>query len=173
LIERLDAIATHKAPPAVEARNIVKSFGPNPVLKNVSMSIPVGGARALVGRNGAGKSTLVGVLTGLLTPDSGEVAFESEAAYPTRTRPDGRRQVACVYQKSTLAPTLSVAENLFINRQPGSRYAVHWTQLRRETQKVLDEWELPLNQTLRPGRCEPNTGKSSRSPARCFRARGS
>ena len=73
LTERLDAIAT----PAIEARNIVKSFGPNPVLKNVSMSIPVGGARALVGRNGAGKSTLVGVLTGLLTPDSGDVAFDS------------------------------------------------------------------------------------------------
>jgi simple sugar transport system ATP-binding protein len=151
LSESLDATATQKAPLAVEARNIVKSFGPNPVLKNVSMSIPVGGSRALVGRNGAGKSTLVGVLTGLLTADSGDVAFDSEAAYPTRTRPDGRRQVSCVYQKSTLAPTLSVAENLFINRQPGSRYAVHWPQLRRETRKVLDEWELPLDPDTETG----------------------
>ncbi len=149
--ESLDATATQKAPLAVEARNIVKSFGPNPVLKNVSMSIPVGGSRALVGRNGAGKSTLVGVLTGLLTADSGDVAFDSEAAYPTRTRPDGRRQVSCVYQKSTLAPTLSVAENLFINRQPGSRYAVHWPQLRRETRKVLDEWDLPLDPDTETG----------------------
>ncbi len=115
------------------------------------MSIPVGGSRALVGRNGAGKSTLVGVLTGLLTANSGDVAFDSEAAYPTRTRPDGRRQVSCVYQKSTLAPTLSVAENLFINRQPGSRYAVHWPQLRRETRKVLDEWELPLDPDTETG----------------------
>ena len=111
-----------------------------------------------------GKSTLVGVLTGLLTPDCGDVAFDSEAAYPTRTRPDGSRQVACVYQKSTLAPTLSVAENLFINRQPGSRYAVHWTRSVERLRKSSMNGSFLLIQTPGPGRCEANTGKSSRSP---------
>ncbi len=122
-----------------------KSFGANLVLRDVSIAVPRGSARALVGRNGAGKSTLVGVLTGLLAPDQGSVAFEGQPALRTRTHPDGRRQVACVYQKSTLVPTISVAENLFINRHPGSRSWVDWSRTRQQAQRVLDEWELGID----------------------------
>ncbi len=130
---------------AAEARDVSKSFGTNLVLRDVSIAIPQGSARALVGRNGAGKSTLVGVLTGLLTPDQGSVAFEGEPALRTRTGPDGRRQVACVYQRSTLVPTLSVAENLFINRHPGTRSLVDWSRTRQQAQRVLDEWGLGID----------------------------
>ncbi len=138
-----DRVAT--AAPAAEARHVSKSFGANLVLRDVSVAVPRGSARALVGRNGAGKSTLVGVLTGLLTPDGGSVAFEGEPAQVRRVMPDGRRQVACVYQKSTLVPTLSVAENLFINRQPGSGPWVDWSRMRRQAQRVLDEWGLGID----------------------------
>lgn len=133
------------AAPAAEARGVSKSFGTNVVLRDVSMAIPRGSARALVGRNGAGKSTLVGVLTGLLTADGGTVEFEGQRALPTRTGADGRRQVACVYQKSTLVPTLSVAENLFINRHPGSHGWVAWARTRQQAQRVLDEWDLGID----------------------------
>lgn len=133
------------AAPAAEAREGSKSFGTNLVLRDVSIAIPRSSARALVGRNGAGKSTLVGVLTGLLAPDEGTVAFEGEPALRTRTGADGRRQVACVYQKSTLVPTLSVAENLFINRHPGSRSWVDWARTRQQAQRVLDEWALNID----------------------------
>ena len=81
-------------------------------------SIPAGDSRALVGRNGAGKSTLVGVLTGLLAPDAGQVRFAGEAAPGLADRQSWRERVACVYQKSTIIPTLTVAENLFLNAHP-------------------------------------------------------
>jgi simple sugar transport system ATP-binding protein len=142
------AAATGDSPAAAiaaEALGVSKSFGPNLVLRDVSVRIPQGSARALVGRNGAGKSTLVGVLTGLLTADSGAVAFDGRPATPTRILADGRRQVACVYQKSTLVPTISVAENLFVNRQPGRRPWVDWAAMRRQAQRVADEWELGVN----------------------------
>lgn len=131
--------------PAAEAIHVSKSFGTNLVLRDVSITVPRGSARALVGRNGAGKSTLVGVLTGLLTADQGGVAFEGEPALPTRTGSGGRRQVACVYQKSTLVPTISVAENLFINRHPGPSTWVDWADMRQQAQAILDEWNLGID----------------------------
>ena len=63
---------------AAEARGVHKSFAQIKVLHDVSVSIPVGDARALVGRNGAGKSTLVGLLTGLHAPNQGEVRLAGQ-----------------------------------------------------------------------------------------------
>jgi len=143
--ESLYATAPDRIPNAAEALHITKSFGANLVLRDVSITIPRGDARALVGRNGAGKSTLVGVLTGLLTPEAGTIAFAGEVAPPSRTGGAWRRKVACVYQKSTLVPTLSVAENLFINAQPDGSPWIDWKRLRREAQAVADEWELGLD----------------------------
>ena len=77
-----------------------------------------GESHALVGRNGAGKSTLVSILTGLRKPDAGEVRFGGAAAPSIADRDAWRERVACVYQHSTIIRDLSVAENLFINRQP-------------------------------------------------------
>ncbi len=65
----MSAIESH----AAEARGVSKRFGPIEVLHGVDISIPVGDARALVGRNGAGKSTLVGLLTGLYGASGGEL----------------------------------------------------------------------------------------------------
>jgi simple sugar transport system ATP-binding protein len=143
--ESLNAPAHERIPNAAEALHVSKSFGANLVLRDVSITIPRGDARALVGRNGAGKSTLVGVLTGLLIPEAGTIAFAGEVAPPIRTGGAWRRKVACVYQKSTLVPTLSVAENLFINAQPDGSPWIDWKRLRREAQAVADEWELGLD----------------------------
>jgi simple sugar transport system ATP-binding protein len=143
--EALHAPASASVPNAAEALHVSKSFGTNLVLRDVSITIPRGDARALVGRNGAGKSTLVGVLTGLLIPESGTIAFAGEVAPPIRTGGAWRRKVACVYQKSTLVPTLSVAENLFINAQPDGSPWIDWKRLRRDAQAVVDEWALGLD----------------------------
>src|SRR5262249_47955492 len=78
---------------------------------------------------GAGKSTLVGVLTGLLKPDRGTVSLHGEAAPGLGDRAAWQQRVACVYQRSMVIPTLSVAENIFLNRNEGS--LVHWRSLRR------------------------------------------
>ncbi len=108
------------APAMVEVLGVSKHFGLNQALSDVSMRVPTGDSRALVGRNGAGKSTLVGVLTGILAPDTGHVRFAGQDAPALADRGKWRDRVACVYQKSTLVPTLTVAENLLLNA------ASHW-----------------------------------------------
>lgn len=109
------------------------------------MVVPAGDSRALVGRNGAGKSTLVGVLTGLLAPDAGQVRFAGQDSPGLANREAWRERVACVYQKSTVIPTLTVAENLFLNAQPTSGGWISWTAVRRKARKVLEEWGLEVD----------------------------
>ena len=110
------------------------------------MRVPAGDSRALVGRNGAGKSTLVGVLTGILSPDAGRVRFGGEDAPGIAERQKWRDRVACVYQKSTLVPTLTVAENLLLNAQPtGGLGWIRWGAVRREAERVLAGWGMELD----------------------------
>jgi simple sugar transport system ATP-binding protein len=133
------------APAAVEVSGVYKNFGKVSVLRDVSMRIERGSARALVGRNGAGKSTLVGVLTGLLAPTKGSVMFDGEVAPVLRTGGAWRAKVACVYQRSTLVPSLSVAENLYLNSHPGGGTYVDWASMRRKAQEIADEWGLEVD----------------------------
>jgi simple sugar transport system ATP-binding protein len=132
-------------PAAVEVRNVSKAFGAAQVLHDVSLSIPTGVSRGLVGRNGAGKSTLVSILTGLLTPNSGKVIFNNVEAPAQRTSREWRNKVACVYQRSTLVPTMSVAENLFANAYPGNPTWVNWSRLRAAAREICEEWELGVS----------------------------
>jgi simple sugar transport system ATP-binding protein len=128
----------------VEARNVVKRFGPTVALDGAGISIAEGETRALVGRNGAGKSTLVSILTGLQRPDEGEVLFSDEAAPALADRDAWRQRVACVYQKSTIIPALTVAENLFLNRQsPGA--VINWRTLRTKARELLGTYEVDVD----------------------------
>src|SRR5437667_2167778 len=138
--------AAEVRPPAAEAEAIWKSFGRTKALQNVSVSVRPGECHALVGRNGAGKSTLVGVLTGLLKADSGSVLLYGEPAPSLGDRAAWQERVACVYQRSMVIPSLSVGENIFLNRMEGS--LVHWLELRRQARQLLLEWgfDLDVNQ---------------------------
>jgi simple sugar transport system ATP-binding protein len=112
-------------------------------LQDVSVSVLPGECHALVGRNGAGKSTLVGVLTGLLKPDRGSVRLYGEPAPSVGDRAAWQERVACVYQRSMVVPTLSVGENIFLNRIEGS--LVNWRSLRRRARGLLLEWGFDLD----------------------------
>ncbi len=137
------------APYVVETIAVSKRFGASQALKDVSFSIPAGDARALVGRNGAGKSTLVAAITGLIPVDSGEIRLSGEPAPGLADRAAWRSRVACVYQRSTVIPTLTVAENLFLNDQPmGASGAISWSTLRRQAEQTLAEWDLEVDVRL-------------------------
>src|SRR3954451_10857399 len=130
-------------PPAAEAEAIWKSFGRTKALQNVSVSVRPGECHALVGRNGAGKSTLVGILTGLSRPDRGSVRLHGEPAPGLGDRAAWQERVACVYQRSMVIPTLSVAENIFLNRGEGP--LVRWQELGRQERRLLLEWGFDLD----------------------------
>ncbi|MEV7964976.1 sugar ABC transporter ATP-binding protein [Sphaerisporangium sp. NPDC088356] len=130
--------------PAVEARSVTKRFGPTTALDDAGIVIGEGETHALVGRNGAGKSTLVSILTGLQRPDEGEVLFAGTPAPAIADRDGWRRQVACVYQKSTIIPTLTVAENLFLNRQ-AAHGPINWRSLRARARDLLDQYGVDVD----------------------------
>ncbi|WP_406440524.1 sugar ABC transporter ATP-binding protein [Streptomyces sp. NBC_01613] len=135
--------------PLVEARGIVRRYGPTTALADGRLTVLSGESHALVGRNGAGKSTLVRVLTGLEAPDEGTVRFDGEFAPPLADRDAWRRKVACVYQHPTVVPELTVAENLFINRQPQHRGFISWRRLRAEAAQLLDTWDVRVDPEAR------------------------
>ncbi|MEU8359700.1 sugar ABC transporter ATP-binding protein [Nonomuraea sp. NPDC048882] len=128
----------------VEARDVVKRFGPTTALAGARIAIAEGETHALVGRNGAGKSTLVSILTGLQRPDEGEVLFSGQPAPALADRDAWRRRVACVYQKSTIIPALTVAENLFLNRQ-SDKGLINWRALAARAREVLDTYEVDVD----------------------------
>jgi len=128
----------------VEATSVGKRYGNTAALVDVTIAIRPGESHALVGRNGAGKSTLVAILTGLQAPDGGEVRFAGEPAPALADREGWRRRVACVYQKSTIIPSLSVAENLYLNRQT-DRGLISWRKMRTRARGLLDEWNLAVD----------------------------
>ncbi|MET7419759.1 sugar ABC transporter ATP-binding protein [Dactylosporangium sp. NPDC005555] len=134
--------------PAVEAVHTSKRFGATTALHDVSVTVAPGSTHALVGRNGAGKSTLVSLLTGLQSPDAGAIAFDGQPAPPVSDRAAWRRRVACVFQRSTIIPELSVAENLFLNRQGD---VVRWGALRRRAAHLLDEYAVDVSPAARAG----------------------
>jgi simple sugar transport system ATP-binding protein len=137
--------------PIVEAIGVSKRYGPTIALSDAKLAVYPGESHALVGRNGAGKSTLVAILTGLRGSDTGQVLFSGEPAPPISNREAWRSRVACVYQHSTIIPDLSVAENLFINRQPMERGFISWSSLRRQARELLDRWNVNVPEDMRAG----------------------
>ncbi|MCS7477059.1 sugar ABC transporter ATP-binding protein [Umezawaea endophytica] len=133
-------------PPVVEATGVTKRFGSTVALHEAAIRIDRGQTHALVGRNGAGKSTLVSVLTGLQAPDAGVVTFGGERAPRLADRDAWRRRVACVYQRSTIIPELTVAENLFLNRHDRGRGGlIRWGTVRRKARELLDTWSVDVD----------------------------
>jgi simple sugar transport system ATP-binding protein len=139
----------HPAPVA-EATGISKRFGATVALRDARITIAPGESHALVGRNGAGKSTLVSVLTGLQQPDTGTLSFSGEPAPPFGDIDAWRSRVACVYQRSTIIGDLTVAENLFLNRQStGAIRPIRWKELRSRAGELLAEYGVDIDPTVR------------------------
>jgi simple sugar transport system ATP-binding protein len=141
------------AAPVAEAVAIAKRFGATRALDDVSLKIAHGESHGLVGRNGAGKSTLVGVLTGLVEPDEGEVRFAGEPAPAPAEREKWRQRVACVYQRPTVVPALTVAENLFLGAHVSRRGGiVDWRATRERAAALLKEWEIDVDPDMEASR---------------------
>ncbi|WP_329415674.1 sugar ABC transporter ATP-binding protein [Streptomyces sp. NBC_00704] len=139
----------HPAPVA-EATGISKRFGATVALREARIGVAAGESHALVGRNGAGKSTLVSILTGLQQPDTGTLRFSGEAAPAVGDIDAWRSRVACVYQRSTIIGELTVAENLFLNRQSAKAVQpIRWKRLRLRAEELLGEYGVAVDPAAR------------------------
>ena len=127
------------ANPVLEVRRVTKSFPGVRALKGVSLTIRPGEIHALVGENGAGKSTLMKILAGAYRPDGGQVLLDGKAVHfhtPHEARAAG---IGIIYQELTIAPNLTVAENVFLGSEPRKFGFIKDTaEMERRTQEVLD-----------------------------------
>ncbi len=142
-------------PPALEMRGITKSFAGNTVLTDVSLTARAGEVHALVGENGAGKSTLMKILAGVHQPDAGEILIDGERAHFTRPADALSSGVAMIYQELSLAPHLTVAENIFLGREPlklAPIGLINTRELNARARSMLDEFGFEINPRTRVGR---------------------
>ena len=122
--------------PLLEVSGLKKSFAV-PVLRGLDFSVRAGEVHALVGSNGAGKSTLARILAGMLPRDGGTVHFGGSEHAP-RTRQEAKAGgVTLMLQELSVFPTLTVAENLFLDRLPARFGFVDHRRLRREAATAL------------------------------------
>ena len=137
-------------PFVLELTNIHKSFGPVKVLEDVSFNLRPGEVHALLGENGAGKSTLMKILSGFHGKDQGTLRLNGDAVEITAPRQAITLGIAEIYQELNLVPTLTVAENIFLGREPrhGALQALDWATMRRGAVEALARLGLSLD----PGR---------------------
>jgi ribose transport system ATP-binding protein len=130
-----------------ELRDVSKSFPGVLALDGVSLTLHEGQITALVGENGSGKSTLAKCLAGVHHPDEGELYHRGERVEvrdPAAARALG---VAVFYQESSLVPSLSVAENIFLGRLPRRGPIVDWAAARRDAARALDRLSVSIDPT--------------------------
>jgi ABC-type sugar transport system ATPase subunit len=132
--------------PLLEMRGIHKAFPGVKALDDVSLDVAPGEVVALVGENGAGKSTLIKILSGCYRADSGAIDLGGQRLGHYSPHQAQRLGISVIYQEFNLAPPLSVAENVFVGRQPRSRLGtVAFEPMRQATQQTLDSLDMSLD----------------------------
>jgi len=126
-------------------RGIVKRFPGVVALDGVDFAVRRGEVHALMGENGAGKSTLIKVLTGVYPRDAGAVTFDGRPITPRSPLEAQRLGISTIYQEVNLIPHLSVAENIYLGRQPGRAAWIDWAAIYREAEKLLARLGLRLD----------------------------
>jgi len=134
-------------PALLEMASISKSFPGVKALQSVSLSVKRGECLALMGENGAGKSTLMKILSGVYSPDSGEISINGETTSFTSPHQAQRLGVSIIYQEFNLFPNLTVEQNVFIGREPSHRGFMRRSQLRLATADLLDQLGVKLAPT--------------------------
>jgi inositol transport system ATP-binding protein len=130
--------------PLLRMTSIGKRFPGVQALDNVGLELLPGEIHALLGENGAGKSTLIKILSGAEQPDSGTIEFGGESVTMTSPHDAQRRGIVTIYQEFTLAPNMTIAENVFIGREPGPGVFVNWREMAAETRAITARLGLQL-----------------------------
>lgn len=129
----------------IEVAGLSKSFLGVRALRDVTFTLRAGELHCIIGENGAGKSTFIKVISGALTPDSGEIKIEGRPFSALTPHVAQRLGITAVYQENILVPQLSVAENLYVGREHRTRFGFF---SRRETSRrakeVLESFQLAL-----------------------------
>ena len=133
--------------PILEMKGITKTFPGVRALANVDFRLFKGEVHAVMGQNGAGKSTLVKVMTGVYRQDAGELLLEGKPIKPDSPLAAQRLGISTVYQEINLCPNLSVAENIFVGRQPLKFGRIDWKAMNERADALLRTLNISIDVT--------------------------
>ncbi|PYE20540.1 monosaccharide ABC transporter ATP-binding protein (CUT2 family) [Paraburkholderia silvatlantica] len=129
----------------LSARNIVKSYGGVHALKGVNFEIHRGKVTTLFGENGAGKSTLMKILSGVEKPTSGEIELDGEPVAFTSSSDARDHGISIIHQELSLAPNLSVRDNIFMGRELRTPTGVDFAEEARQTRALMADLEEEID----------------------------
>jgi ribose transport system ATP-binding protein len=129
----------------LQIEGISKNFFQVQALNNVNLDLYAGEILALLGENGAGKSTLMKILAGNIQPDTGTLLFEGRPISITSPAMARIYGIGVIYQELMLAPALSVAENIFMGREPMRGIVFDWKTLNKRAQELLDRFNINID----------------------------
>jgi rhamnose transport system ATP-binding protein len=132
-------------PELLRVSNAFKRFGGVQALDGASLVVNAGTVVGLLGENGAGKSTLVKALAGQFELDAGTIELDGRAFEQGSARRAREQGVAIIYQEPSLFPDLTLAENVFVGRQPLRMGAVDWAVMRARTQELFTQLGIDLS----------------------------
>ncbi len=134
------------AAPALSLSNVSKAFPGVRALHDVRLTLHEGQTTALIGENGAGKSTLVKILTGIYTPDRGQIQVRGKTVSFKNPRDAWTAGIVAIHQETVMFDELSIAENIFMGHAPTSRFGrLDWRSMRDKTRVLLDALESHLD----------------------------
>ena len=132
----------------LQAEAITKTFQGVKALSDMRFDLRKGEVLALVGENGAGKSTLMKLLTGIYPMEAGQVWLDGEPLQVRNPKEAQERGLSIIHQEFNLMPHLTVAQNIFLGREPlAAGFFTQPRQLERRTRDLLDRLGLPLDPT--------------------------
>lgn len=137
--------------PLLSIRGASKGFPGVQALDRVDLTLRHGEVLALVGENGAGKSTLMKLLSGIYTPDEGVFQLDGQPFQPTSPKHAQELGISIIHQEFNLMPDLTVAQNIFIGREPRRAGVILERELRARTRELLDRLRLPLDPDVNVG----------------------
>lgn len=129
----------------LSARNVAKSYGSIHALKGVNFDIHKGQVTTLFGENGAGKSTLMKVLSGIIQPTSGEIILDGAPVSFSSSTDARDRGISIIHQELSLAPNLSVRDNIFMGRELRNATGVDFAEEARQTRILMEELEEDID----------------------------
>ncbi len=131
--------------PVLSARNIAKSYGNTHALKGVNFDIHRGKVTTLFGENGAGKSTLMKILSGVVTPTSGDIDLDGRRVTFSSTVEARDHGISIIHQELSLAPNLSVRDNIFLGRELRHATGVDFAEEAKQTRTLMAELEEDID----------------------------
>ncbi len=129
----------------LEARDIVKTYGGTRALKGVNFEIRKGTVTTLFGENGAGKSTLMKILSGVEQPTSGQIVLDGEPVVFESTNVARDLGISIIHQELSLAPNLSVRDNIFMGRELTGVFGVDYAEESRQARALLADMQLTID----------------------------